>query len=114
MRGLRPAADYGAAGLAFAILEPSSILNVDNVIVIVFQVSIIGIMAVCSTFVIILGGIDLSVGPVLALSGLLAAFILDTNERRCAGIQAVAVGLSTGVIIGLLTAIISGFKLRRL
>lgn len=99
----------GILVLAFAILEPS-ILNLDNVIGIVFQVSIIGIMAACSTFVIILGGIDLSVGPVLALSGLLAAFILDANEQALG--QALAAGLLTGVIIGLFNGtIISRFKL---
>jgi len=99
----------GVIVAVFAALEPS-MLTVDNIIGIVFQVSMIGIMAVCSTFVLILGGIDLSVGPVLALSGLLAAFVLEANEQ--AFVPAVLVGLAAGVALGLFNGLaIARFKL---
>jgi ribose/xylose/arabinose/galactoside ABC-type transport system permease subunit len=99
----------GGLVLVFTILEPS-ILNVDNMIGIVFQASIIGIMAVCSTFVLILGGIDLSVGPVLALAGLLASFILEANEQAFG--LAMLAGLLTGVVVGLFNGLtIARFKL---
>ena len=55
-----------------AILCPS-FLSVANILNVLRQVSITGIMAVGATFVILTGGIDLSVGSVLALAGILAA-----------------------------------------
>ena len=61
-------------------------LSPDNLISIVHQVAIIGIMAIGMTFVIMTGGIDLSIGPVLAIAGVFAADILGGHRRkRCAG-----------------------------
>ena len=59
----------------------------------------IGIMAVAMTFVIMTGGVDLSVGPVLALSGLTAFFAMDAGL----GLPiALAAALSVGIIIGMI------------
>ena len=55
--------------IVFAIAQPA-FLKPDNLIGIVRQVALVGIMATCMTFVIMTGGVDLSVGPVLALGGL--------------------------------------------
>jgi ribose/xylose/arabinose/galactoside ABC-type transport system permease subunit len=100
--------DYGflvatlAAGLVFAVLEPS-FLKRDNLIGIVGSVAIIGVMAVCSTFVVITGGIDLSVGPVMALAGLLAAYRLEAGDGLTA---AILVGLVAGAAVGLTNGLI--------
>jgi putative xylitol transport system permease protein len=51
----------------------NSFLTVNNALLILLQVSINGILAIGMTFVIIAGGIDLSVGSVLAFGGMLAA-----------------------------------------
>ncbi len=51
----------------------------DNLIGIVRQVALIGIMATCTTFVIMTGGVDLSVGPVLAIAGLVSFFCLQPD-----------------------------------
>ena len=48
-------------------------LNIKNLINILRQVSINGVLAIGQTFVILLGGIDLSVGSGVALAGVLAA-----------------------------------------
>ncbi len=95
--------------LAFALINPS-FGSPGNLIGIVYQVSIIGIMAVCSTFVLITGGVDLSVGPVMALSGLLAYFVLQgTGENLMLGLLA---GLLVGVVVGSLNGgIIARFQL---
>ena len=45
----------------------------DNFMLILYQISINGILAIGMTFVVISGGIDLSVGSVLAFAGMLAA-----------------------------------------
>lgn len=50
-----------------------SFLTTDNISNIIRQVSINGILAVGMTFVILTGGIDLSVGSVMALTGTIIA-----------------------------------------
>lgn len=55
----------------FSILSPY-FLSVDNLINILRQVSIVGIMAVGMTFVILTGGIDLSIGALLLVLELYA------------------------------------------
>jgi inositol transport system permease protein len=58
--------------VVFAFLSPA-FLSVSNILNILNQTAIWGIMALGMTFVIIAKGIDLSVGSVLAISGLVAA-----------------------------------------
>ena len=58
--------------IALSLLSPA-FLSVRNLANIVRQTSIHGIMAVGMTFVILTGGIDLSVGSTLALAGVLCA-----------------------------------------
>lgn len=64
--------------VAFSFAQPA-FLTPDNLIGIVRQVALIGIMATCTTFVIMTGGVDLSVGPVLALAGLISFYCLDAG-----------------------------------
>lgn len=63
-------------------------------------------LAVGETFVIISGGIDLSVGSVLALSGIIAAL---TMKSVLAATGAQYVSITLGVLAGLLTGIACGF-----
>jgi ribose/xylose/arabinose/galactoside ABC-type transport system permease subunit len=93
-------------GSLIAIAEPA-FLSSGNLIGIVRQVALIGIMACCMTFVIMTGGVDLSVGPVLALAGLCAFYALDAGLPLplviLAGLSAgLAVGLVNGTIVALL------------
>ena len=60
--------------VTMAILEPT-FLSTANLINILRQYSPIGIMAVGMTFVILTGGIDLSVGSLLALTGVICAYL---------------------------------------
>ena len=62
-------------GLLLSILSPY-FLTVSNILNILRQISIIGIVSVGMTYVIITGGIDLSVGSVLALSAIIGALAL--------------------------------------
>lgn len=91
----------------FAAIKPV-FLTPDNLISIVHQAAIIGIIAVGMTFVIMTGGIDLSVGPVLAIAGCFAADILTATGGNVAlavgGALAVAAaaGLANGALIAFL------------
>ena len=68
-----------------AVLEPA-FLSGSNLIGILRSVSLIGIMALGMTFVIMTGGIDLSVGPVSAIAGLVAYFTTHCAVvHRCPG-----------------------------
>ncbi len=62
--------------LALSFLSPY-FLTVDNVFNVLRQISIIGILAVGQAFIIITGGIDLSIGNVLGLTGVLAAIFIS-------------------------------------
>jgi ribose/xylose/arabinose/galactoside ABC-type transport system permease subunit len=84
--------------VAFALAQPA-FLKPENLVGILRQTALVGIMAVCMTFVIMTGGIDLSVGPVLALAGLLAVFALDAGWPLPV---ALGVALAAGLLVGLL------------
>jgi inositol transport system permease protein len=100
--------------VVFAILEPSflSPLNLFNVM---RQISIEGLIAIGMTFVILTAGIDLSVGSLVAVAGLVAAMIakgstassfsLNASAQQGYGwfaalLGAVAVGLVGGFVQG--------------
>jgi ribose/xylose/arabinose/galactoside ABC-type transport system permease subunit len=88
----------------FAVAKPV-FLSPENLVSILHQVAIIGIMATGMTFVIMTGGIDLSIGPVLAMSGVFAADVLtvgsaDTFLAACVAlIASAAIGAVNGVLI---------------
>jgi ribose/xylose/arabinose/galactoside ABC-type transport system permease subunit len=84
--------------IAFSLAQPA-FLTPDNLIGIVRQVALIGIMATCTTFVIMTGGVDLSVGPVLALAGLVSFYCLDAGLPLAIVILA---GIAAGMLVGLL------------
>jgi ribose/xylose/arabinose/galactoside ABC-type transport system permease subunit len=93
--------------LGFSLIRPA-FWSLNNQINIVFASSLIGIMAVCSTFVVLTGGIDISVGSTVALSGLVAALILESDSTLffpslLAGITvSMIVGLANGAAVALL------------
>jgi len=82
--------------------------NINNVLTIVRLASVTGVLAIGMTFVIIAGGIDLSVGSVLGLSSVVAT--LAAVQAAAASfwplmiIVALAVGLAAGVINGIIIA----------
>lgn len=78
--------------------EFRTVRNITNVF---RQMSMVGLSAIGMTFVIISGGIDLSIGSTIALSGILAAMLSGTSVAL-----AIAVPLLVGAVIGLINAFI--------
>ncbi|GAA0069053.1 ribose ABC transporter permease [Clostridium sardiniense] len=82
-----------------------SFLTVANITNVFTQVSVNAIIAVGMTFVILTGGIDLSVGSTLAISGALGASIIkSTGNMVLAIIVAAVVGIAIGLVNGILIA----------
>ena len=81
----------------------------DNAALILLQVSVIGIIAVGMTFTIITAGIDLSVGSLLALAGILSGQFAQKDPTLFNVILAFLVPIGVGLIGGALNgAIIAG------
>ncbi|WP_300380046.1 ribose ABC transporter permease [Clostridium sp.] len=78
-------------------------LTLSNITNVFTQVSVNAIISLGMTFVILTGGIDLSVGSTLAISGALGASIIkSTGNIYLAIIAAALVGIGVGLINGLL------------
>ncbi len=78
-------------------------LTTRNVLNIIRQTSIHGIMAVGMTFVILTAGIDLSVGSILALAGVLCA---DLEHKGLPVFLIVLITLLIGAVLGLLNGLV--------
>jgi ribose/xylose/arabinose/galactoside ABC-type transport system permease subunit len=83
-----------------AYLMTPDFLSLGNIRNVLRQVSIIGLLAAGETFVILIGGIDLSIGAVVSLSGCIAAGFQD--KGMFVGVLA---GLLTGAAIGLVNGV---------
>jgi len=68
-----------AALVAFFAFKAPFFFTIANFRIILLQSSIIGILAIGQTFVIISGGFDLSVGSIVGLSGVCAAFVAQSH-----------------------------------
>ncbi len=83
-------------------------LTYSNILNVLRQVSINGVLAVGMTFVILTGGIDLSVGSILAFAGMVAASLVPSAAPHmtiAAMLCAVAVGAVFGLVNGGLIAL---------
>ena len=90
----------------FAVYAPQ-FLSLPNILNIALSIAITGILAVGMTAVILTGGIDLSVGSVAALAGIVAAMVAASGAPGAVALgaaAAVGVGLAVGVFNGLMVA----------
>ena len=68
--------------VGWSVRGTSFLFNGQRLLVMVLQVSIIGLLAVGVTQVILTGGIDLSSGSIVALSAMIAASLAQTPTAR--------------------------------
>lgn len=86
--------------IVFAAIAPH-FLSFENLINIALSIAVIGILAVGMTFVILTGGIDLSIGSVVALGGVAAAIVTRKTEFGSLGFAAaLGIGLLSGAFNG--------------
>jgi ribose transport system permease protein len=84
--------------VVFSLLSPN-FLQFDNVVGILLATTVNGVLALGVTFVIITGGIDLSIGTVMTLSAVMTAMFL--TEWHLPIPLGIAAGLATGALAGL-------------
>lgn len=77
-------------------------LTLPNLINVVLTMSVIGIVSIGMTYVMLSGGIDLSVGSTMGLSAVVAATVAKNGNPF---IAVVAVGLGIGFLIGLVNGL---------
>nr|WP_067517302.1 ribose ABC transporter permease [Endozoicomonas ascidiicola] len=97
-------------GATFTALNPNflTLYNIQNIFK---QSSINGLIAFGMTFVILLGCIDLSVGSILALVGLITGTLIV--EFQVSSAIAIPVGLALGVLLGFINgALVAKVKLQ--
>lgn len=90
--------------VVFFTLASPNFLTVSNVTSILLQTAVVGILAVGTTFVIITGGIDLSIGTGMTLCAVVTGLLLTD-----AGLP-LAVGVAGGIAMGALIGLINGFN----
>ena len=83
--------------------------NISNTLTIVRYASIIGVLSIGMTFVIIGGGIDLSVGSVLGLASIVSSLtvvqaLAESSSWLIIAVVAVVVGALAGIVNGLVVA----------
>ncbi|MDF9824841.1 ribose transport system permease protein [Breznakia sp. PF5-3] len=91
--------------LVAIVTKGTTFLNYDNLSNVMLNNAVIGIVALGMTMIIITGGIDLSVGSQLAMTGLVGISVLNATDSILLAIgAAVGLGLLTGFIAGFLVA----------
>ncbi len=83
----------------FLSFSTDTFLSMRNFLNVMDQITVLGVMAVGMTLVILIGGIDLSVGSVLALSGMVMGYLGD--NRQWPFVIAILVALAASAACGL-------------
>lgn len=101
---------FVAICVAFSAMRPDAFATAFQVRTVATNASMLLVIAVGSTFVIITGGIDLSVGSVLVFAGVAAAEAMGAGSAGStdAGWSVLALGLCTALLSGLAWGAING------
>ena len=84
--------------------------NVENILTIIRFASIIGVLSIGMTFVIIGGGIDLSVGSVLGLGSVVATLsVIQNLAESTSWIVMVIVAIAVGTLAGIVNGIVISY-----
>ena len=99
--------------LGWIFVHQSFLLNGQRLVVMILQVSVIGIIAIGVTQVIITGGIDLSSGSVVALTAMVAASFAQSSDALRAVYPAlidlpVVVPVLAGLAVGAVAGLVNG------
>lgn len=85
-------------------LVSDKFLTLQNIFNIFQQSAFIGLVSIGMTFVILVAGIDLSVGSILALSGMMVSLLLTNSVHP---VLAIIITLLVGMILGFISGFVS-------
>lgn len=89
--------------IGFALANPR-FLSSSNIFIIVRQVSMYGIASIGMTFVILIGGIDLSTGSIITIVNVVCAYLMVHSGYSM--VSAVTVSLILSILIGILNGML--------
>lgn len=103
--------DYGiyfalAALVAYFSIAVPEFHSADNGLLILLQVSVMGIIAIGMTFTIITAGIDLSVGSLLAVAGMISGIFAQKDPTPLNVVLAFALPIVIGLLGGALNGLV--------
>jgi ribose/xylose/arabinose/galactoside ABC-type transport system permease subunit len=103
LRAFAPALGLVATWVLFAVLAGASFTSWSNQQLMLLQTAVVGTAAVGATWIIVAGGIDLSVGSTIALGTMVIALLLRSGWGAWpASLAGVASGALVGALIGAL------------
>lgn len=111
VRQILPFASLLLLLIVLAAIVPDKFLSVNNFLNVLRRSSVNGIIAVGMTMIIISGGIDLSIGSLLAVSGMLGALVMG---KMGMGMDAMLVGTAAGILTGALCGLLNGVMITKL
>lgn len=94
--------------IGFAILAPNTFAQPSNLRLIAQNAAILLVLGVGATFVIVTGGIDLSVGSVLVFSGVTASLVMKAigGDGWATALAGLAVAVLSGVVWGIVNGLL--------
>ena len=98
--------------VAFSVLHPGAFLTLFNIQELFIQLCLLLLLAVGMTFVIITGGIDLSVGTVLIFSGVVSAELMQSlggGDATKDGVGVILLGLVVSIAAGGVWGLVNGW-----
>ena len=113
-RQLLPFAGLILLVAVLAALKPNTFATTENIFNVLSRSSVNGIIAMGMTAVIISGGIDLSVGSMMALCGMIAGLIMTRNGEIVPTIGLMWLGTLAGIGMGLLCGLLNGGLITKL
>lgn len=89
--------------IAFFSVAAPHFLSLSNMTLMLGQMSVVGVIAFGATFVLILGGLDLSMMGIPGFIGSLVAIVLSRGYGNAA---AIAIGLAVGALLGMINGLV--------
>jgi len=114
VRQLLPFATLILLIAVLAALKPNTFLTAENFFNVLSRSSVNGIIAMGMTAVIISGGIDLSVGSMMALCGMVAGMVMTRDGAVVPTAGLMWLGTLAGLVAGLLCGLLNGGLITKL
>lgn len=114
IRQLLPFASLMLIIIILSILSPQEFLTTDNFLNVLRRSSVNAIIAVGMTGIIISGGIDLSVGSMLALAGMIGAWLMHQSGGSNLTAHSMWIGTLAGIAAGTVCGFLNGILITQM